>query len=151
MPLKVVLDTNVLVSGLIVTNGPSGQILDAVQRGDLTLCTSPALLQEFGEIILRPHILRKYPKVAEQAEAVLDFFRANAVLVAGVPTKRIVAGDADDDFVTACAVEGQVECVVSGDEHLLALAQYDAIRILNPRQFVDEFLSRSELPETSEP
>jgi len=85
MALKVVLDTNVLVSGLIVANGPSGRILDAVQKGDLALVTSTHLLQEFGEVVARPHIARKYPKVTENAETVLDYLRAHATLVEGKP------------------------------------------------------------------
>ncbi|MEK9164475.1 MAG: putative toxin-antitoxin system toxin component, PIN family [Chloroflexota bacterium] len=55
MALKVVLDTNVLISGVIAAQGPSARILEAVQRGDLRLITSAALLQEFSEVIVRPH------------------------------------------------------------------------------------------------
>src|SRR3990172_1734458 len=136
MALKVVLDTNVLVSGLIVANGPSGRILDAVQKGDLALVTSTHLLQEFGEVVARPHIARKYPKVTENAETVLDYLRAHATLVEGKPVERVVADDPDDDSVISCALEGEAEYIVSGDEHLLALAQHKAIRILAPAQFV---------------
>ncbi len=144
MALKVVLDTNVLVSGLIVAKGPSGRILDAVQRGELLLVTSPSLLEEFSEVVLRPRITRKYPKITEQAEAVLDFLRTNSTLVAGIPTGPIVASDPDDDLVVACAIEGHADYIVSGDEHLLALVQHGAIRIINPAQFVDDVFSKSE-------
>jgi hypothetical protein len=136
MALKVVLDTNVLVSGLIVANGPSGRILDAVRQGNLTLVTSPQLLQEFSDVVARPRIARKYPKVAEQAETVIDFFRANATLVSGQPVEAVVAADPDDDAVIACAVQGEAEYIVSGDEHLLNLGQHGSIRIVTPSQFI---------------
>ncbi len=54
MGRRIVLDTNVLVSGLIVANGPSGRILDAILKGELTLIASAHLLQEFGEVTVRP-------------------------------------------------------------------------------------------------
>jgi len=102
------------------------------------------VLQEFSEAVLRPHIVRKYPKVTEQAEAVLDFTRTNSTLVAGLPTESVVTDDPDDDFVIACAVEGNADYIVSGDEHLLALAQHRTIRIVSPVQFVDVVSSESE-------
>lgn len=59
--LKVVLDTNVLVSG-IIASGYSSTIVDAAQRSQIQLITSTSLLQEFSEVITRRHIVRKSPK-----------------------------------------------------------------------------------------
>lgn len=140
MALKVVLDTNVLISGVIAAQGPSARILEAVQRGELHLITSAALLQEFSEVIVRPHIRDKYPQVAEHAEALLDFLRVNASIVAGVPGEPVVTADPDDDMVLACALEGDANYIVSGDPHLFSLAQHNGIPILRPRQFVTTVL-----------
>ena len=136
MARRIVLDTNVLVSGLIVANGPSGRILDAILTGELTLIASAHLLQEFGEVTVRPHIVRKYPKVTENAETVIDYLRTHATIVQGTPAAQFVVDDPDDDFVVACAIEGNAEYIVSGDEHLLALRQHGPIRIVNPAQYV---------------
>jgi putative PIN family toxin of toxin-antitoxin system len=82
---KVVLDTNVLISG-VIASGYSAAILDAAQREEIKLVTSAHLLEEFSSVISRRHIIRKYPKAAEHAEALLDFLRAFAILTTGIPT-----------------------------------------------------------------
>lgn len=133
--LKIVLDTNVLVSGIIVGKGSSAYILDKLYEGKWQLITSPFLLTEFSEVIIRPHIVRKYPQVTQNAEALLDFFRANATMVAGNPAKAYVRDDPDDDAVVACALDGQADYIVSGDPHLVSLQQVMGIPILTPRQF----------------
>lgn len=98
---------------------------------------SLALIEEFNEVIIRPNLLTKYPEVSQFANALLDFLRANAILVIGEPEKTIISDDPDDDYVVACAIDGQAEYIISGDTHLLELGQYHDIRIMNPRQFLD--------------
>jgi len=118
--LRIVLDTNVLVSG-VIASGYSASILDAARREDIRLITSAHLLEEFGDVITRRHITRKYSRVAEEAEALLDFLRAFATLASGIPGEQSVSQDRDDDFVLACALEEHADCIVSGDPHLLEL------------------------------
>lgn len=139
--LKVVLDTNVLISG-VIASGYSATILDAARRGEITLVASAHLLQEFSEVITRRHIVRKYPKVAEHAEALLDFLRAFSILVPGIPAEQRISADRDDDFVLACAVDERADAIVSGDPHLLNLKTFRDIPILTPKDFVTQFLKR---------
>jgi hypothetical protein len=120
---KVVLDTNVFVSG-VIASGYSASILDAARREEIKLVTSVHLLEEFSEVISRRHIARKYPKAAEEAESLLDFLRAFAILASGIPAEKAVSPDRDDDFVLACGVEENASCIVSGDPHLLNLRIY---------------------------
>ena len=135
---KVVLDTNVLVSG-VIASGYSASILDAARREEIKLVTSVHLLEEFSEVISRRHIARKYPKVAEEAESLLDFLRAFADMSSGIPDEKTISRDRDDDFVLACAVEGNADCIVSGDPHLLDLKTYRDIPILTPKEFVTRY------------
>lgn len=135
---KVVLDTNVLVSG-VIASGYSASILDAARREEIKLVTSVHLLEEFSEVISRRHIARKYPKAAEEAESLLDFLRAFAVLASGIPEANAISPDRDDDFVLACALEEGADCVVSGDPHLLDLKVYRDIPILTPKEFVARY------------
>ena len=139
--LKVVLDTNVLISG-IIASGYSASILDAAQREEIKLVTSAHLLEEFSKVILRRHITCKYPKAAENSEILLDFLRAFAILTPGVPTPNAVSPDRDDDFILACAMDENVDCVVSGDPHLLNLKTYRSIPILSPKEFVEKYSIR---------
>ncbi len=135
---KVVLDTNVLVSGVIAL-GYSASILDAARREEIKLVTSAHLLEEFSDVISRRHIARKYPKAAENAESLLDFLRAFAMLASGIPDEYEISSDRDDDFVLACASDGKADCIVSGDPHLLGLKNYKGIPILSPKEFVERY------------
>lgn len=133
---KIVLDTNVLISG-IIASGYSAIILDAIRQEEIQLVTSPHLIEEFSEVISRRHIARKYPKAAEEAEILLDFIRAFAKLTEGVPDEKTISSDRDDDYVLACALDEKVDCIVSGDPHLLGLRSYKGVPILTPREFVE--------------
>lgn len=135
---KVVLDTNALVSR-VIASGYSASILDAARREEIQLVTSAHLLEEFSDVISRRHIVRKYPKAAEEAEALLDFLRAFAVLASGIPEADAISPDRDDDFVLACALEEKADCIVSGDPHLLDLKTHKGISILTPKQFVERY------------
>lgn len=132
---KVVLDTNILISG-VITSGYSASILDAARREEIKLVTSAHLLEEFSDVISRRHIAKKYPKAAQEAESLLDFLRAFAILTAGIPETNPVSRDRDDDFVLACALDESADCIVSGDPHLLDLKTYKGIPILTPKEFV---------------
>ncbi len=105
--MRVVLDTNVVVSGLIWRNTPR-QILDAARERRITLYTSSVLLAELAEVLDRAHL------AAEIAPTVI--------------------ADPDDDAVLACALAAQADLVVSGDRHLLNLKHYQRIPIVAPAE-----------------
>lgn len=137
---RVVLDTNVLVSG-VIASGHSARILDSARQNKITLITSPHLLAEFNDVISRRRITRKYPDAAANAQTLLDFMRASCVIVSGIPQGKGVSRDQDDDFVLACAVDGEADFIVSGDPHLLDLETHKEILILSPREFVERGLA----------
>jgi len=139
--LRVVADTNVLVSGTIIRHGPSARLLEAVLQGRVELVLSPVLLAEYEEVIQRPHIVGKYPVVEQQKEKLLRFLRTETLLAPGNPRERIVPDDPDDDFVIACALDGNADYIISGDPHLTELRSYQGIEILPPAEFVTRELS----------
>lgn len=136
--VKAVLDTNVLVSG-VIASGYSASILDAAYREEIKLVTSAHLIEEFSDVISRRHIARKYPKSAENAESLIDFLRAFATLARGIPEENKISPDRDDDFVLACALEEKADYIVSGDPHLLNLKSFKGVQILTPKEFVEMY------------
>jgi predicted nucleic acid-binding protein len=54
--------------------------------------------------------------------------------------ERVISDDPKDDAILACAVEGRANYIVSGDEHLLKLREHRGIKILTPREFVEQVL-----------
>jgi len=137
--MKVVLDTNVLVSALLKRDSIPGQLLQAVWDGNLDLVLSEPLLAELREVLNYPKIRKRLVANAIDSELFLEllpFFTIQVDLSAvKVPRPR----DAADEIVLATLVAGQTEWLVSGDEDLLILA--DQFPILSPAAFVARFLS----------
>jgi len=136
--LRVVLDTNVFVSSLLVKEGPAAQVLDAWRARRYLLIVSPALVAEIASTLRYPHIRRRYRITENDIQVLLDLLEVDSILVPGIAD---VAGsipeDPDDEIVLACALEGEADLIVSGDHHLLALGQLRGIEIVAVRRFME--------------
>jgi putative PIN family toxin of toxin-antitoxin system len=131
---RVVLDSNVIVSGL-GWSGPPARILDASLDGQLLLVTSPPLLAELRRVLGYP----KLAKVLDGAEQLADLVEASGLVV--LPTRVIAAvSDESDNRVLEAAVEGAADYIISGDDHLLGLGSFKRIPILTPGQFIEAAL-----------
>jgi putative PIN family toxin of toxin-antitoxin system len=133
--MKVVLDTNVFVSGAFFS-GPPFQILAAWREGRFQLVISPEILEEYrrvGEILAEDH-----PGV--RFEPILEFVVQNTLLVSAPPLPEGICDDPDDDKFLACALASGSVIVVSGDRHLLKVSGYQNIEVLNPREFLEKRL-----------
>lgn len=135
--MKVVLDTNVFVSGVFFGGAP-GKVLEAWRDGVL-------------EIVISSEIIEEYVRVGEELatqfsgvdlEPALELVAAAATLVLAAPLPEPVSRDPDDDKFLACALAAEAELIVSGDKDLLDVSPYDGITVLGPRAFVDTVLAR---------
>jgi len=142
--LRVVLDTNIIVSSLLSPSGAPAAVLDAWRELRFVLLLSPAMLEELRSVLARPRIRSKYGITAEDVEAVCQALERYALWVAGdTPLHASVLPDPDDEKFLACAVEGKADCVVSGDRHLLDLGAFHGIPILSARQFLSHLATQS--------
>ena len=133
--IRVVVDTNVYVSGLIKRNGPPGRVLAAQRGGQFDLVTSPALLAELEMVLRRPHILKLiHASVAEVLDFVDQLRVASIVVTPDIAVT--VARDPDDDRVLEAAQAGQADFIVSGDRDLLDLREFVGVPILTPTGFL---------------
>ena len=133
--MKVVLDTNVFVSGIFFS-GPPFQILQAWRNGKIELALSPEILDEYrrvGEILAE-----EYPAI--DLEPLLDYVIHKAVVFSVPPLPENVCEDPDDDKFLACALASGSYLIVSGDKHLLKVSGYKDIEVLKPREFLDMHL-----------
>ena len=137
--LRVVLDTNVFVSSLLVKQGPPAHIIDAWRDRQFLLITSPTLIAEIQATLQYPRIRRKYRVTDEEIEQLINLLANDAVVVRGNPTAvaGAVPDDPTDEAVLACAVEAGADLIVSGDRHLLDLQQYQGVAIITARQFLE--------------
>ncbi len=136
--MRVVLDTNILVSALIRPQGPPGQVLDPVFRGtDLRLVASLATLEELRRTLGYPRVRKYLAMTPEETELWVDALQAIAIVVEDRAIAPVVAADPADDIYLAAAAEGLADYIVSGDRHLLDLFVYEGIPIVTPRRFLD--------------
>jgi putative PIN family toxin of toxin-antitoxin system len=136
--LKVVLDTNVFVSSLLVKAGLPAQVLDAWRERRYLLITSPSIISEIRVTLNYPRIRRKYPIADEDVEQLVALLEHDALLVpGGAHVGGAVPQDPSDEIVLACALDAQADLIVSGDRHLLDLGAYESIPILTVRQFLE--------------
>jgi hypothetical protein len=135
--LRAVLDTNVFVSGLMGVNSPPRQIVDAWLDGRLTLVTSLYLVDELAHVLSYPKITERIPLDESEVDAILAALLSQAEMAPGELELPGVTRDPKDDAVVACAVEGEADYIVSGDDDLLVLNVYKDVKIVTPRQFVE--------------
>lgn len=134
--MRVVLDTNVIVSAYLTPSGTPARILTAWRAGRFDLVVSEALLAEYEEVLNRPRIRARHGLTAEQVARQMASFRYLALLVRPDAVPAVVADDPDDDYVLAVAIAGAAEAIVTGDPHLTRLRAYQDIRILTPTAFL---------------
>lgn len=134
--LRVVLDTNVIVSGTIMDYGAPFQILRKWEEGDFLLIVSEPILREIERVLHYPRIKGKRHLTGKDIKGVLEVLRRYGLSTpAEIEIEAVPADPADDKFIIA-AVEGEVDYIVSGDRHLRNLGSYRGIKIISPSEFV---------------
>jgi putative PIN family toxin of toxin-antitoxin system len=135
--IRAVLDTNVLVSAVLVPHSDVARVLDCWRDRLFVLLLSPALLVELGEVLRYPRLRRRHRWTDTEVGQFVDGLATMAVVVPGQVTGSLIEADPDDDAVIACAIEGSANAVVTGDQHLLALGEVQGVHIVTPRQFLN--------------
>ena len=134
---RVVLDTNVIVSGLLV--GRSTEIIRRWKSGDFEIVLSPAIIQEYEAVLNRP----KFRLPDWVIQEFLNFIRKGAVWATpNEPTESFTRDPSDEKFLAAAAA-GQAEWLVSGDKDLLDIEKVGDVSIISPSEFL-QILGRME-------
>ena len=135
--MRVVADTNIVVSGLM-WRGNSRRILDAARTGDIHLLTTVALLAELEDVLGREKFAARLASAAVTPRELVLWYAALASVIEPAEIEPVVLADPDDDAVIACAVAAHCEVIVSGDSDLLVLKQHQGIRIVTAAELVAE-------------
>lgn len=136
-PLRLVLDTNVVVAGLL-WSGPPRRLLEAAAQGQVELCSSAVLLDELAHTLGYSKFDKRIEAFGTSIAALVAQYTALVSLVAPASVPRVVANDADDDHVIAAAVAARAELIVTGDrKHLLPIGSHKGIAIVTAREVVD--------------
>ncbi len=136
--LRVVLDTNIFVSGLLTRTGPSAELLNAWRERRFLLVTSSAIIAEIQAVLNYTHIRNKYAISDEDVQQLVAILHQDALLVPGeADVAGAIPADPPDEKFLACALESQADLIVSGDHHLLELREYQTIPIVTVRKLLE--------------
>lgn len=135
--MRIVIDTNLLVSGVISAGLPR-QLVDAAKAGEFELCTSEVLLAELLDVIARSKFAARLAQAGFTPMDVVEDLRTLAVVVSPITIARVVLTDPDDDHVLAAALTGAADLIASGDKRdLLPLGSYQGIPIITAREALE--------------
>jgi putative PIN family toxin of toxin-antitoxin system len=129
--MKIVLDTNVLVAGLLSPFGPCAQIVRMVSSGELSLCLDARILSEYDEVLRRPKFKFRIDKVA----ALLDHIEHSGTLVASSPLSDPLPDSGDQPFLEV-ALAGEAVCLVTGNHAHFPVRRCHGVKVLSPSEFL---------------
>ncbi len=132
--MKIVLDTNVLVSGLLTPFGPSGKIVRIVSAGELDLYIDACILLEYQEVLHRP----KFKFNKDYISTLLDFIKLYGQFVSSLPLKNRLP-DPDDEPFLEVAFAGKVQSLITGNTVHYPPSSREGIKIFSPSEFLEFF------------
>lgn len=141
--MRVVVDTNVVVSRFLSSLGAPAEILNRWRQETFELLVSEPILAEYERVLGYERVRRRHQMTGEEIHEVMAQFRRFAILVEHLETLDVVKDDPDDNKFLECALAGGAEFVISGGPHLLGLRQYQGIQILSPAAFLAFLNTRS--------
>jgi len=134
--MKVVLDTNIFLSGLMLPESQPGKILSAWRSSAFELVLSEPMFIEITRVLAYPKIRKRIEWSDEEIDHFVSLLRFNAEIVNIEGIDAVVPRDADDAPVLAALIASQADCLVSGDQDLLCLKEQYSI------ETVAEFVKR---------
>ncbi|WXG39364.1 MAG: putative toxin-antitoxin system toxin component, PIN family [Candidatus Freyarchaeum deiterrae] len=130
--LKVVFDTNVLVSGTVHA-GKSKLLIDAVLEGKIILILSAQIILEFKKVITRD----KFKLSRNQQNVIMNFVLSVSNIVSVKSRFKVVRQDPSDDIILRTSYDGKADYIVSGDQHLLSLKEFKGIKIVTINEMLE--------------
>jgi len=136
--MRIVLDTNVLVSAILYPESTSAQIMKRVLDSTVDMVLSPDIFEETYRVLCYPELLKLMKKNGVILKEVNDFIEKMSKIAVITPGKLKISAikdDLSDNKILACAVESEADFIISGDHHLTDLKEFQGIPIVNPSTF----------------
>jgi putative PIN family toxin of toxin-antitoxin system len=138
--VRLVLDTNTVVSGLI-WGGVPGRLIDAAAAGTVQIISSVPLLDELHDVLFRKKFAAQLAMQEVDAADLFEGYAALVQLVVPADIGPVIIADPDDDIVLATAAPGDVDAIVSGDAHLLGIGEFRGMPIITPAAAVNRLVA----------
>lgn len=132
--MNVVVDSNVIISGLLSPFSPCGEIVRMISSGNLKLCFDARIISEYADVLHRP----RFNFNLEHVAAFLDQLSHSGNIVSSVPID-VSLPDPDDSMFLEVAIAGQVECLVTGNIKHFPVRMRQGVSVLVPKDFIELF------------
>ena len=130
--MRIVLDTNVFISGIFWEGNFCSKIIDKWRKGIFQLVSSPKLVEELVETLRSFKISMPEEMIQEWKNLIIE----TSIMVDPIVAVKAVKDDPEDDKFVEAAVYGEADFIVSQDKHLLKLKEYNKIKILKPEEAI---------------
>ena len=131
--IRAVIDTNVLVSGMLSPSGNEAMVLLALDHRLIRACFSPDILAEYAAVLARP----KFAFPPEEIDALLAMLRSNGELFRPVESS-LVSPDPGDTKILHCALAAEADYIVTGNRRHFPDAPYGSIQVVSARELLDQ-------------
>ncbi|MFH0764064.1 MAG: putative toxin-antitoxin system toxin component, PIN family [Candidatus Omnitrophota bacterium] len=132
--MRVVIDTNVLVSGLLSPYGATGEIVRIAVAGSLDLLYDARIISEYEAVLSRP----KFSFEKTRVDNLLEFITHYGIPVSAIPLSMHLP-DPDDEAFLEVAISGKAECLITGNAAHYSMRPKRKVRILTPRRFLSMY------------
>ena len=136
--MRIVLDTNVLVSGLLSPYGPPAEVVRMVVSGAVTLCVDARILVEYEQVLARP----RFGFAPAAVDALIGFLVSESVHVAAAPWPEVLP-DMDDAAFLEVAFAGGAACLVTGNVAHFPPSARAGVVVRTPAEFVADVRGRT--------
>lgn len=135
--IRIVLDTNVFISGFL-WDEKEAEVIRRIERKEIANFINPAILVEIENVINRRKFRELLANARMTADEILQQIISLSHIVVGPNIGRnIIKSDVTDDKFIECALNSKSGYIVSGDRHLLDMKEYNGIKIITPKQFLE--------------
>lgn len=132
--IKIVCDTNILISAYVFPGGTTDEILSLVGLGEIALYLSPDIISEFKRVLLR-----KFKYSVQEADVIIGRVLEITELVYPSERLKVVERVDADNRILECAVESRADYIITGDKRdLLPLKDIGSCKIISPREFLQK-------------
>ena len=139
--LKAVLDSNVLISGLLWKGSPN-QIIKLSENKYIELFSSPQIIEEVEDVLKRKLFVSRIEAIKTTIEELIESLLSTVVIIHPKIKVNMVKEDKDDNKIIECAIQAEADAIVSGDNHLLKIKTAENIQIMTPTQFILKYQNK---------
>jgi len=136
--LRVTLDTNILISGSFWT-GDSFKILELIDQKQIICTISKDIIAEYDKTVNSDEIIEKIENKSLILSKVIQKVISNSEIIEPKNKFNIIKDNPSDNRILECAKEGKSEFIITNDNHLLKLKEFEEIRIITPKEFLKRF------------